>query len=245
MVQPATTGIDRDRWPYRMKDLCTQTGLGRQAIHFYIREGLLPPGHKTGRNMAFYGPEHLTRLELIMQLQHERFLPLKAIRALVNEEEDHFAQTQRDWLVALRRRFMGTLGGAGGPETALLVASVKAHTGVDPSDVHRMVALGLLTLQETDDGPEIPAGDVWLVELWGEVCGLDIPEKLGFQVEDLALYAHTIEALVAQEAVFLSRRTAGRDPAETGALIEQSLPLIHRFLSRHHTTLLRRFFDSL
>ena len=46
--------IDRDRYRYKMKDLADATGLDRQGIHFYIQQGLLPPGHKTGRNMAWY-----------------------------------------------------------------------------------------------------------------------------------------------------------------------------------------------
>ena len=69
---------------YRMRDLCALTGLSRQAIHFYIQQGLLPPGHKTGRNTAFYGPEHVERVNVIRRLQHELFLPLKAIRALLD-----------------------------------------------------------------------------------------------------------------------------------------------------------------
>ena len=36
--------LDEERWCYRMKDLCEATGLPRQAIHFYIQQGLLPPG---------------------------------------------------------------------------------------------------------------------------------------------------------------------------------------------------------
>ena len=34
--------LDEERWRYRMKDLCEATGLPRQAIHFYIQQGLLP-----------------------------------------------------------------------------------------------------------------------------------------------------------------------------------------------------------
>ena len=33
---------------YRMRDLCSITGLSRQAIHFYIQQGLVPEGTKTG-----------------------------------------------------------------------------------------------------------------------------------------------------------------------------------------------------
>ena len=45
---------EHEAWCYRMKDLCEASGLPRQAIHFYIQQGLLPPGQKTGRNMAWY-----------------------------------------------------------------------------------------------------------------------------------------------------------------------------------------------
>jgi DNA-binding transcriptional MerR regulator len=69
---------DEAHWRYRMKDLCEATGLPRQAIHFYIQQELLPPGRKTGRNMAWYTDEHIERLHLIKKLQHEQFLPLKA-----------------------------------------------------------------------------------------------------------------------------------------------------------------------
>src|SRR5688500_20290219 len=72
--------------PFRMRDLCEMTGLSRQAIHFYIQQGLVPEGRKTGRNMAWYGPEHVERLQLVRRLQEERFLPLKAIRALLDGE---------------------------------------------------------------------------------------------------------------------------------------------------------------
>ncbi|MEM6956901.1 MAG: MerR family transcriptional regulator, partial [Myxococcota bacterium] len=64
--------------PLRMRDLCKASGLERQAIHFYIQQGLLPPGIKTGRNTAVYSSEHVERLHLIRQLKEERFLPLKA-----------------------------------------------------------------------------------------------------------------------------------------------------------------------
>ncbi|HMY59542.1 MAG TPA: MerR family transcriptional regulator, partial [Pseudomonadota bacterium] len=71
----------------RMKDLCARTGLPRQAIHFYIREGLLPEGRKTGRNMAYYGEEHIERIALIRRLQEERFLPLRAIKVVLGAKD--------------------------------------------------------------------------------------------------------------------------------------------------------------
>ena len=40
-----------------------------ETIHFYIAKQLVPEGHKTGRNMAYYGPEHLERLRLVLELK--------------------------------------------------------------------------------------------------------------------------------------------------------------------------------
>ena len=54
---------------YRMKDLCELTGMSRQAIHFYIQQGLVPEGQKVSRNMAWYGPEHVDRIQQIQRLQ--------------------------------------------------------------------------------------------------------------------------------------------------------------------------------
>jgi DNA-binding transcriptional MerR regulator len=87
---------------YRMRDLCAMTGLSRQAIHFYIQEGLVPEGTKTGRNMAFYGPEHVERLRIVRRLQEERFLPLKQIRALLDGDADRVGAGQRDLLLEVR-----------------------------------------------------------------------------------------------------------------------------------------------
>ena len=76
----ALTAVWEDQpngWNLRMKDLCKATGISRQVVHFYISQGLLPPGKKTGQNMAYYSEEHVRRIELIRQLQEERFLALK------------------------------------------------------------------------------------------------------------------------------------------------------------------------
>ena len=80
-ASPAADANDLHLVRLRMKDLCDATGLGRQAIHFYIREGLLSEGKKTGRNMAYYTEAHIERLRLIRRLQDEQFLgSLVAVR---------------------------------------------------------------------------------------------------------------------------------------------------------------------
>lgn len=143
---------------YRMKDLCDASGLGRQAIHFYIREGLLPEGHKTGRNMAYYTEAHLDRLRLIRRLQDEQFLPLKAIRAVLSAYEDDeeasdegpahegaFSPAQKQLIAAVQTRLKTTLGSAH-PEQTTPVLPLLQRLAIDPQDFTELVELGLIAL---------------------------------------------------------------------------------------------------
>lgn len=112
----------------KMRDLCDATGLNRQAIHFYIQQGLLPPGEKTGRNTATYTPAHLERLQLIRRLQHERFLPLEVIKDLLSAREDRYSDTQRGFLRRLRAR----LKACSTPRTCT-ISTASASPGCAPT----------------------------------------------------------------------------------------------------------------
>jgi DNA-binding transcriptional MerR regulator len=66
----------------RMRELEKASGISRETIRFYIREGLLPEPQRSHRNSATYTEEHLARLLSIRRLKDERFLPLSVIRTL-------------------------------------------------------------------------------------------------------------------------------------------------------------------
>src|ERR1051325_3765765 len=67
----------------RIGALSARTGISRETIHFYLREGLLPRPRKAARNLAFYEEKHVERLLLIKRLQNEKFLPLSVIKRLL------------------------------------------------------------------------------------------------------------------------------------------------------------------
>jgi AcrR family transcriptional regulator len=64
----------------RIRELAERAGLSRHTIHYYYREGLLPPPLKTGRTMALYTDAHLECLMFIRKLREERGTPVAAIR---------------------------------------------------------------------------------------------------------------------------------------------------------------------
>ena len=246
-VSEGTPEVDRAQWPHRMKDLVELTGLPRQVIHFYIQQGLLPEGHKTGRNMAYYRDEHVARIKLIRQLQHERFLPLKAIRAIFDQTEGAFSPAQRRLLADVKHRLTGTLGGdPGSGRPHVDAGAALAAAGLAREDLDQMVEVGLIGTAEGADGRALIAqDDAWMLELWGEMRRAGFTAELGFSARDLAIYDDAVSTLFAREAELITGRVEHVDPARVAAMVERALPLINTFLARYHATKVRNFFAAL
>lgn len=244
----STSSAEEARFPYRMKDLCELTGLGRQAIHFYIQRGLLPPGHKTGRNMAYYGEAHLERLRLIKKLQHERFLPLKAIKAILDDRESAFDPSQRSFLLDVKQHLGRTLAaGVDRPGEAVPVDALLERLELPRAHFDRMVELELIGSRTDESGVEvIAADDAWLVENWAEVQRLGFVEELGFSVDDILLYDEVIQNLFQREAQLLaSRLPPGLPPERAAELVERVLPLVHSLVTGLHRAKIHNFLASI
>ncbi len=248
------------RLPYRMKDLSERTGLPRQVIHFYIQQGLVPEGEKTGRNMAWYGDNHVARIKLVRQLQHERFLPLRAIRAVLGETKDPFTPEQRSMLLEVKDR----LGEAMSPAAGYVDAkALLARTGVTEKELRQMIATGVVAGIEDADRTQkngktggagkparkarlrIAADDAWIVETWGEVRRAGFSAELGFTPKDLAVIEEKLGELFDWETATLAQRLGSLDPAQVGVMIQKAIPLLNSFLVRAHERKVRTFFAQL
>lgn len=245
MTQTVSQTAETPAHRYRMKDLCEASGLPRQAIHFYIQQGLLQPGHKTGRNMAWYSDDHLERLRLIKRLQHEQFLPLKAIKALLDGREETFTPEQHRFLLDVKERLDKTVA----PESRKSTVDaddVLARTGVEREEVERAVELGLIGASRDEHGRlRIAEDDVWMIETFGEMRRIGFTRELGFTVDDLAFYDEAMSKLFQQEVGLLSSRLSHLPPDQVASMIEKALPLIHQFLTRYHASRVRDFFASM
>lgn len=236
--------LEEARWCYRMKDLCEATGLPRQAIHFYIQQGLLPAGRKTGRNMAWYTEEHLERLHLIKKLQHERFLPLKAIKALFDGEDGVFSPRQHAFLAGVKERLAESLKTSEDRSPTLTPAQIAEQNGIDAEDVERAFELGLVGGARSGGALRIAAADVWIFEVFGRVRALGFTPDLGFSVEDMALYHDAITTLLSEEVRLVSSRLADLPPERVAIMIEEVVPMLDRYIMRLHSTKIREFFAN-
>jgi DNA-binding transcriptional MerR regulator len=238
----AAVAVDREAFPYRMKDLCEQTGLPRQVIHFYIQQGLVPEGHKTGRNMAYYGEEHVRRVRLVRKLQHERFLPLKAIRALLDEQDAAFSPAQRRLLSEVQERLGFARRPAAVPTLALPIVE---RLGLDRADLDDLAESGVLGVSEDEKGrPIVSSDDAWILEAWGEMRATGFTRDIGFRATDLAMYEAAIGGLMQKEAELVTRRLAHLPADRVAAMVERALPLLHEFLARYHAQKVRDFFAA-
>lgn len=238
--------VDRATHPYRMKDLCEATGIPRQAIHFYIQEGLLPPGVKTGRNMAFYGEEHLERLKTIKQLQHERFLPLKAIKAVLDGKAHHFDPTQWRFLSGVKKSLAADIGAREVGDETIDVEELATRLNIDMMDVEEAIEQGVVGARVEADGARvIAASDAWYFELWAEMRALGFSRELGFTIADVSFYEDLITKVFERELELVSTRLAKLPPEKVAAMIERGLPIVHRVLMQSHLAKIRNFFGSL
>jgi DNA-binding transcriptional MerR regulator len=75
----------------KMAELAERSGVSAPTIRHYLREGLLGDGQeirRTSRNMAYYPPELVERIQLIKRLQEERFMPLRVIKEVLDSHPE-------------------------------------------------------------------------------------------------------------------------------------------------------------
>lgn len=233
----------------RMRDLAARTGLARAAIHFYIAQGLLPSGEKTGRNTATYDESHVERLLLIRRLQSERFLPLKAIKALLDGHAGGYTAEQRSLLSEIGRGFR--TGPLAEPrerskKPATLSSSALAkRAGVDTSDVEELAEAGLLRSEKKSGKRAVVEDDAWLVDAWAELRGLGFDESVGLRASDLEVLDDVAQHFLDQLLELLGPKLDKLSPAKAAQMIERALPIAGHIVLRLHTQKVRALFDAM
>jgi DNA-binding transcriptional MerR regulator len=72
----------------RVAELSRRTDVSVPSIKYYLREGLLPAGERTGPNQAAYGEEHVRRLRMIRALIDVGGLTVVATREVLAAVDD-------------------------------------------------------------------------------------------------------------------------------------------------------------
>jgi DNA-binding transcriptional MerR regulator len=197
----------------KMSELAERSGVRAGTIKHYLREGLLGGGDdivRTSRNMAYYPPEFVDRLRLIKRLQEQRFMPLKAIRRVLDEEDPQ----RLERLVELEDRIIERAVRA--RETDRVTrAEVDRRYGVPGNVLDRLEELGVLT--PTSRGYD--ADDVQVIAAISRFRSGGYDEQLGFTVYDTLRYRQALGPLVEEEVRVLLDRLAGEVEVDRAAEI--------------------------
>ena len=191
----------------RMRELAEASGVPAPTIKHYLREGLLPEPVKTSRNMAYYPPEFVDRIKLIKRLQEERYLPLKAIKNVLDEDPDR-AQAMLELGDQILDRALA------GERSRTSAADVRQRYGVPKEVLDRLAELEVLTPNSRGYSPS----DVTIIEAISRFRAGGYDEQIGFTVYDTLRYKAALEELVRQEVDVVMERLAGEVPS--GRVVE-------------------------
>jgi DNA-binding transcriptional MerR regulator len=214
----------------RMRDLEKASGVGRETIRFYIREGLLPEPEKPSRNSARYSDVHVARLKAIKRLQEERFLPLAVIRTLL-EAEDGERWLLPDSFSQLEATLAQRLAEAGPQRVALAELALPEHQTDHLAD---------LMIEVADDGT-ISARDAAILRTVQKLDDIGFTPDLGFHGGQMRLYNVLIDWLTAQEIRHFLEHTAGHvGEAKALDMAELGISVINELLGQLRTRALLR-----
>ncbi|MER6117359.1 MerR family transcriptional regulator [Streptomyces sp. NPDC001743] len=147
-------------------ELAARAGVTVRTVRFYSTRGLLPPPVIGPRRVGHYGREHLSRLALIEELQHQG-MTLAAIERYLEQLPPDLSAHD----LAIHRALVASWA-PDSPEEATR-AELERRTGrpLSEEDIDRLAAMGVLERSGPDDG--VYRVDPGLLRLGVEL--LDVP----------------------------------------------------------------------
>ena len=211
-----------------MGELAEASGVPAPTIKHYLREGLLPEPVKTSRNMAYYPPEFVDRIRLIKRLQEERFMPLKAIRSVLEE-----GPGRAEAMLELEDRILDRALSAERSRTS--AAEARKRYGVPKEVLDRLEELEVLSPNTRGYSPS----DVKIIEAISRFRAGGYDEQIGFTVYDTLRYKTALEELVRQEVDVVMNRLAGEvSPERVVEMLESGAQPLQDLIAALHTKLL-------
>ncbi len=218
----------------RISELAERSGVSAGTIKHYLREGLLGSDDdddvvRTSRNMAYYPPKFVQRIQLIKRLQEERFMPLKVIRELIGSDPERAMR-----MIELEDRILDRAIEA--RETGRVSRTKVRETYDLPQNVlDRLEQLGVLAPSSRGYDQD----DVAIIEAISRFRASGYEEAIGFTVYDTLRYREALEPLVEEEVRVLLDRLAGKvDVDRAVQIISSGADPLRELLGAMHSKLL-------
>ena len=222
-----------DRQLLKMSELAERSGVSPGTIRYYLREGLLGGGEdivRTSRNMAYYPPAYVERIELIKRLQEERFMPLRVIRGALREDPERVRA-----LIELEDRILERALASTEDHSRVSRRAVQERYRLPRNVLDRLAEIGVLTPSQRGYDND----DVKIIEAIASFRAGGYDEALGFTVYDTLRYRKALEPLVQQEVRALLDRLAGEVEVERAMeIVAAGVEPLRELLGAMHSKLL-------
>ena len=217
---------------YRIGEVVRRSGVTKETIHYYLREGLLPPPRKTARNAALYSDEHLHRLHLIRSLREEHLLTLKAIKSLLADQPQlQFSADQLATLQALRRLKLNELRRQRPGDKPRTARELARELGLTSAELQELRDIELLTAADDED---LDADEAECLRLWALVRDSGINAEKGFSPRDIRYIDQAAKLLFEREVSLFKDRVHQLRPAEIDSLLHTVIPAVDRLVAIRH-----------
>jgi DNA-binding transcriptional MerR regulator len=217
----------------KMGELAERSGVSPGTIRYYLREGLLGSGEdvvRTSRNMAYYPPDYVQRIELIKRLQEQRFMPLRVIKSALAQDPERVRA-----LVELEDRIIERALASAEDDRRVSRRAVQERYGVPRNVLDRLVEIGVLTPSQRGYDRD----DVKIIEAIASFRAGGYEEALGFTVYDTLRYRRALEPLVEEEVRALLDRLAGEVDVERALeIVAAGVEPLRELIGAMHSKLL-------
>ncbi|HYA93986.1 MAG TPA: MerR family transcriptional regulator [Thermodesulfobacteriota bacterium] len=176
----------------KIRNLVQHTGVSKETVHFYIREGLLPKPLKRGRNIAEYDDSYVERIRFIKELQDRHFLPLAVIKNILKKQKN-----SSEWqsLLNLRKEYFRPIDQFLPNEVAGEELFLKA-TGLGKKWLVKMEEWEIITPEVRNGQKVYSQDDITLGKLIVEMDSIGLGAVEGFDPEALKRYRDKFREIV-------------------------------------------------
>jgi DNA-binding transcriptional MerR regulator len=198
----------------KIRELVQATGVSKETIHYYIREGVLRKPRATGKNSADYHEGYVDQIRIVKQLQDNYFLPLSVIKKIIRQRkrqspsEQSAFESLSTYLRPLDRLLSSEITGR---------AAFAEATGLSGKWLERMEQWQVVTAEWRDGEPVYSQDDVTIGRLIVDMDRNGFGPKDGYDPQDLKIitdfirayavrglndyYRHNLERLSSEEMV--------------------------------------------
>lgn len=211
----------------KMRDLEARTGVNRETIRKYIRDGVVPQPSRPFRNVADYGEEHVRSVMAVRKLQRDTALTLSQIRGML----DQSGETTRDVGASAFPHLEQLLAARIGVETGFVaLESMLLQNPKALVDARALDRIGVIQLEASPNGPSVSMTDAGLINIWSRMRAAGFDEANGFPPEILGYYIEAAELVAGKEAELFLAQVEGRiDEEKAAEMLEFALPAMLNF----------------